>query len=318
MSDINNILTGLKIPAQIPLDAKLYSASQSVLTNLGTDNNLAYTYYSGMIVYCVQEKTRWEWREVVGSEEGLLPSNFQYPTGLFVFGIDYSNKIYNFFEIIGNTIPVVQDNFVRTLEIQSASLPNPYTTIDICTYILSLPEEDRTILETDSKWNVVIKKLESILIIEIYEIINIGKGIINFISSSNLLRIEQNVSEYIANNMDSLLPYKSYIAILTQEGTTAPNAQVVFNNTGITFTYTRLGEGEYHIVADTLLPTTYPQKIVPRLTNGYCDGVNGVAYDNDGVGLRIFCRSISSVPGDQGQFRDGTLFNDVLEIRIYN
>lgn len=50
-----------------------------------------------------------------------------------------------------------QDNFVRVLEIPISSLSGSGTMEEqICEYILSLQETDRTIQETDSKWNVVI------------------------------------------------------------------------------------------------------------------------------------------------------------------
>lgn len=49
-----------------------------------------------------------------------------------------------------------QNNFVRELIINITALPPNYNIQDICNYILSLPESERTILETDSKWNIVI------------------------------------------------------------------------------------------------------------------------------------------------------------------
>lgn len=99
-NSINDIPVGLKVPSQVPLDAKLYKLSQAELANLGASGNLAYTYYKGMIAYCAQEQTRWEWREpkYVG-EPGLLVSNFTYPNNLTIFGIDYSQKQYNFFPV---------------------------------------------------------------------------------------------------------------------------------------------------------------------------------------------------------------------------
>ena len=51
---------------------------------------------------------------------------------------------------------VNQDNFVRTITINEPDLPNAYTEQDICDYVLALPVGQRTILETDSKWNIVI------------------------------------------------------------------------------------------------------------------------------------------------------------------
>jgi hypothetical protein len=102
MSTVNNIPTGLLVPAQVPLDAKLYVADEASLMNLGISNNLAYTYYEGMIVYCVAEKRRYEWRVGAVGETGLLSTGFTYPTPLVVNGIDYSGRTFNFYLVIQN------------------------------------------------------------------------------------------------------------------------------------------------------------------------------------------------------------------------
>ena len=102
MSAVNNIPTGLLVAAQLPLDVKLYIDSEASLVYLGINNNLAYTYYEGMIVYCVAEKRRWEWREGTVGETGLLPTGFTYPNGLIVNNVDYSNKTFNFYFVIQN------------------------------------------------------------------------------------------------------------------------------------------------------------------------------------------------------------------------
>lgn len=50
-----------------------------------------------------------------------------------------------------------QNNYVRQLIIDQSSLSGSGTLEEqICSYILALPISERTILETDSKWNVVI------------------------------------------------------------------------------------------------------------------------------------------------------------------
>ena len=55
-----------------------------------------------------------------------------------------------------NVAPV-QNNYVRVLEIPSSSLSGEGTEEEqICEYILDLPAVERTILETDSKWNIII------------------------------------------------------------------------------------------------------------------------------------------------------------------
>jgi hypothetical protein len=69
-----------------------------------------------------------------------------------------------YFTVYGDTVynpsePTLQgqDNFVRVLEIPENLLSGVGTEEEqICEYILSLQEANRTILETDSKWNIVI------------------------------------------------------------------------------------------------------------------------------------------------------------------
>lgn len=98
--DYSNLTGGLRVQSQIPLDVKEYSLSEENLKNLGVSNNLAFTYSRGLIVYCAQEGTRWEWRQVKEGEEntGLLSEDFVYPDQVLSFGINYSLKPYNFFK----------------------------------------------------------------------------------------------------------------------------------------------------------------------------------------------------------------------------
>ena len=101
-NSVADIPVGLRVPAQVPLDAKLYIADEASLMNLGISNNLAFTYYEGMIVYCVLERRRYEWRVGAIGEVGLLPIGFTYPTPLVVNGVDYSGKTFNFFIVVQN------------------------------------------------------------------------------------------------------------------------------------------------------------------------------------------------------------------------
>jgi hypothetical protein len=99
MSTFNNIPTGLLVPAQVPLDAKRVVLNNTILQNLGTNNQLAFTYEDGLIVFSVATRESWEWRQVKPTEFGiaLLPTPFVYPDNYIVAGIDYSLKSYNFF-----------------------------------------------------------------------------------------------------------------------------------------------------------------------------------------------------------------------------
>jgi hypothetical protein len=59
--------------------------------------------------------------------------------------------------VLMDLINTRQDNFVRVLTILESDLSGLGSMEEkICAYILALPEAERTILETDSKWNIVI------------------------------------------------------------------------------------------------------------------------------------------------------------------
>ena len=100
MSLTNDIPTKLRVPAQLALDAKSVVTTLSELQTLGTNNNLAYTYYKGMPVICAENIGLYRWRPVEeGETGGTLASNFTYPAGIVSEdGVIYSNIAYNFFK----------------------------------------------------------------------------------------------------------------------------------------------------------------------------------------------------------------------------
>lgn len=116
-----NILSGLNIPSQISLDPKTRCLNEITLKNLGLDNNLAYIYYKGLEVTCIEERTKWEWKEVEIGDDKLLDNDFTYPNGLIVDGVDYSNKVYNFAKII---------NEVELQNLQSVLDEGNYASVD--------------------------------------------------------------------------------------------------------------------------------------------------------------------------------------------
>ena len=117
MSNVTNIPTGLGVPTQIPLDTIAFNQSESLLSNLGTDNFLAYKYYEGLLVHCINDKTTYIWREVQSGEEntGLVNVDFTYPNNHIVYEIDYSNRVFNFF-IVEN---LTGDNFSNYIQLQN-------------------------------------------------------------------------------------------------------------------------------------------------------------------------------------------------------
>lgn len=100
MEIVNNIPTGLRVPAPAPLDSKLYVLTYNSLVSLGLSNNLAYSYYKGMVVYCVETDKYYKWRPKVGSEVGTLTEDFTYPNPFISNGITYSGQVYNFFPVL--------------------------------------------------------------------------------------------------------------------------------------------------------------------------------------------------------------------------
>lgn len=98
----SNILTALIVNGQIPLDGKTYFLTQSSMTNLGTGDQKAFTYYEGMEAYCNETKKKYIWREVLAEEDpdnpGLIAGHYTYPAGAVAEGITYSGRSFNFFE----------------------------------------------------------------------------------------------------------------------------------------------------------------------------------------------------------------------------
>jgi hypothetical protein len=130
MSTYTDIFGGLRIPAQLPLDPKTYKSNQAELSNLGANNNLAFTYYKGLIVYCAQESTYWIWREKVGSEIGLITPDFVYPSGVISLGVNYSGQTYNFFPytVNSNNVPgtlQILDSLEMSFDWKGRLEPNP-------------------------------------------------------------------------------------------------------------------------------------------------------------------------------------------------
>lgn len=187
--DYTNIPLGMRVQSQIPLDVKTYKQSENELKNLGPNNNLAFTYMKGLIVYCIQEETRYEWKEMTPDDIGLLDNNFIYPDNIVTFGIDYSNKEYNFVKV-EKSILIDQNNFVRLILLNVDTLPLDFTKTDIISAVLALPIEQRTITETDSLINIAVgypaEEDLPLLALELYELINHGKGVITSILEDDL------------------------------------------------------------------------------------------------------------------------------------
>ena len=88
----------LKVSNMSPLDAKSMVNSLNELTDLGQDDNKAYTYYRGMTIYCHEDKKKYEWTDNLKERTKLLDSDFVYPRGTEFDGVDYSGLSFNFVE----------------------------------------------------------------------------------------------------------------------------------------------------------------------------------------------------------------------------
>ena len=96
-----NIPDGLLINGQVNLNPKVYFDLEADLIDLGTDDVLAYTYYNNMVVFCVETRDIYLWRErqVPADGVGALVSDFTYPPNYASFGLEYSSKVFNFFKL---------------------------------------------------------------------------------------------------------------------------------------------------------------------------------------------------------------------------
>jgi hypothetical protein len=125
--DYNDITEGLRVTTMLPLDAKSFFPNLTSLTNLGPNSNLAFTYFEGMIAYAAAEGKSYRWRTPKENEIGLLTVNFQYPAGIVIGGVNYANRLFNFFEITYGKKPIP---FLK-LELKAKGESNELETLQI-------------------------------------------------------------------------------------------------------------------------------------------------------------------------------------------
>ncbi|SED10835.1 hypothetical protein SAMN04489761_4300 [Tenacibaculum sp. MAR_2009_124] len=96
--------SSLEAAGQYPLDGKTFFLSLAKMRQNIAVN--AFKYHEDMSVRCVETHKDYIWREVKSTDKGsdkILTEDFIYPTGAVAFGITYSNRKFNFFEIINET-----------------------------------------------------------------------------------------------------------------------------------------------------------------------------------------------------------------------
>jgi hypothetical protein len=137
---IDEITFDLNIPSVTPPDGsetKLQSGTNTTVSGNGTTT----TPYAVNVTFPIPPVIDGSETKVVNGLNTIANGNGTVATPYY---IDVSVPTIN------------QDNFVRTITINEFDLPGGITEQNICDYILALPTNQRTILETDSKWNVVI------------------------------------------------------------------------------------------------------------------------------------------------------------------
>ena len=102
------------------------------------------------------------------------------------------------------------------------------------------------------------------------------------------------------------LGYTVYTALLTQTGTSAPVATILKNNTGATLTWSRIGNGDYNVTADSNLFTN--NKTLVFVNAGSHSNTHNVYWE----------RVSDTVVKIKTHNADDDLTNASFEVRIYS
>jgi len=119
------------------------------------------------------------------------------------------------------------------------------------------------------------------------------------------------VNPYIVSSTVSPLPYKSYVALLTQTGTNDPIAYIAENEANLTVTFTRNSSGNF----TGTMPSGYVAGKTTIIT-GSCsvETIFTAAFQNT---TTIVLRTFVNQSGTN-TFYDDELNSTFFEIRIYN
>lgn len=129
------------------------------------------------------------------------------------------------------------------------------------------------------------------------------KGIATLITPSKLTNVLPGDSDLDVVTM-AQIPYKKYVAIVTQSSTDTPVATVLENNTGQTFTWSRSDVGVYSIVGNFVVAKT-------AIFTGVPNGNIHFAAVTSTTAIAFGTRDSSSTPVDGG------MSNTAIEIRLY-
>lgn len=102
------------LSAQSPLDSKNHVNTLAELKDLGENAFKAYTYYKGMLIYCHENNTRYEWTDDLTDKKKLLTKDFIYPNGINYNEFIYSNKRFNFIPFKTSSNIYISDKEIKT------------------------------------------------------------------------------------------------------------------------------------------------------------------------------------------------------------
>lgn len=125
MANYRDIITGLRVPSQIPLDVKTHKYTLAEIETVSVEQ--AITYYAGMRVDIAENNKQYVWKEVlVGSEEQPTSNTYTYPSNYVIDGYTYSNKTFAFYEIVvSSDTPTPQPDDRIIYRTETPYLPMP-------------------------------------------------------------------------------------------------------------------------------------------------------------------------------------------------
>lgn len=130
----------------------------------------------------------------------------------------------------------------------------------------------------------------------------IGKT--NFLGAQIDEKVTKEKINEIIDEVNSIKPYKVYVATLTQSGTDAPTATVLENTLGLNPTYYYNAPGSYYLEDLAGLFASNKTAVFMQFKNG-------------GPAMEIWVENINEIDiGTDGQ--NDVLLNTFLEIRVYN
>ena len=109
-------------------------------------------------------------------------------------------------------------------------------------------------------------------------------------------------------NGSAVVPYKKYIALISQIGTNDPTAIVLENSLG-DLLFTRISAGFYEITSSSLFTLDLTYMILANVNGGV-----GSIYYNTSSSLYFDTRDLTSAGNPP---TDNLLINTTLEIRVY-